>query len=196
MAIPLRTLWIFAAIAGCSGVSGYEFRSEKMFANEIDGHLCRKLFVGGREIAWVARNVETSVGLIVRLCEESVPTSDSPTGRDEVEGGVREGWSVVDLRDGTVRRLSLPGLGDFSNPSFCDGRAAYWAEVEGDSWALVVADLSSGAVLGSVPLGRLDLATDYMYALPQAAWSRDCRVARFEDERYLPVAGIELEIEQ
>ena len=174
--------------AAFAAVASYELRGERRFENSIDVHACRQLHVGGRAIAWVFGLASTSVGLVAKICqEEPIPPGEMVTP-GSTYGGTREGRYVFDVNDGQARRLTLPGLNEFSNPTWCNRFGAYWGSDNHGNHSLVLADLKSRKSIRRVPNGRLTLATDYVGHLAPATWSKDCETATFSDERYLEKA--------
>lgn len=181
---------LVAGIIAWAQVGGYELRGEKKFENEIDSHLCKELFVRNRAVSWVSGATGTSIGVVARICKEVDPPFMGAASPGNLYGGVIRGWHIFDFTTGNASQLSLPGLGEFSNPSFCDQLVAYWSDSADSNYSLVVADLRTRLVVKKVPVGRLELATDYMYHLAPAAWDAGCTVATFNDERYIKETAI------
>lgn len=180
----LLPLLAATGLACAKGVS-YDLRGEKRFQNEIDSHVCKQLYVDGRAVDWVVDVASTSVGLIGKICkQEPAPCgeTDEPSTR---YGGTLQGWLVFDRANGRKEPLNLPGLSDFSNPTFCTRLGAYWGTADGVDYSLVLADLTTGKVVKNIPIGRLNLETDYVYHLAPATWRGDCKTAAFADKRYL-----------
>jgi hypothetical protein len=89
------------------------------------------------------------------------------------------------IKNRNASQLSLPDLDEFSHPSFCGRFVAYWG-VSGDSnYSLVVADLKTRVIVKKLPVGRLELETDYMYHLTPAVWDTGCTIATSSDQRYI-----------
>jgi hypothetical protein len=169
----------------CATGVGYDLRGEKSFQNEIDSHVCKQLYVDGRAVDWVVDVVSTSVGLIGKICKQEPAPYSEAVEPSATYGGTLKGWFIFDLTNGRRKPLNLPGLSDFSNPSFCNRLAAYWGTTNGVEYSLVLADLTTGKIVKNLPIGRLNLETDYVYHLAPATWSGDCNTATFADERYL-----------
>ena len=168
--------------------AGYELRGERQFENSIDAHVCHQLQVGDRAVAWVFGLTSTTVGLVARICqEESMPAGEIVTP-GATYGGTRDGWYVFDVVDGREMLLTLPGLNEFSSPTWCDRLGAYWGGGSNGINSLVLADLKSGQPVRRVLIGQLNLRTDNESHLSPATWSKDCKAATFSDERYLKKA--------
>jgi len=169
----------------CAEGVGYDLRGEKSFQNEIDSHVCKQLYVDGRAVDWVVGVASTSVGLIGKICKEEPAPYGETVEPGATYGGTLKGWFIFDLTNGGKKPLNLPGLSDFSNPSFCTRLGAYWGTANGVDYSLVLADLTTGKIVKNLPIGRLNLETDNLYHLAPATWSGDCMTATFSDERYL-----------
>jgi hypothetical protein len=187
----LLTLLLAVVLPSLASGGPYEFRAEKNFANEIDGHRCKHLFVQRRDAGWVYRPTETAVGLVAKVCKEEPEPYKDAADSGTTYGGVLDGWHVVDQDTGKTTPLTLPQADDFSNPSFCGPWAAYWGIAEGVHNALIVTDLRNKKILKRVPIADVRLATDYMYHLAPATWNKDCTSARFKDERYIKTTVID-----
>jgi hypothetical protein len=143
-------------------------------------------------VAWVFGTVETAAGLVARICnEKALPPEWGNLGPSEVYGRTLDGWYVVSLVTWRASRLRLPGLNNFSNPAFCGQWVAYWGSKRGN-YSLVVASLREGRVVRSIPVGKLDLATDWEYHLAQATWNDNCDYADFSDDRYIKATRIDV----
>jgi hypothetical protein len=163
----------------------YEVRGTKLFENTIDGHECQELYLRDQSVAWVHSTVETSIGLVARICvEEEIPDWDSASP-GTVYGGVRDGWHVIDIGTGVIKPLHLPSLSNYSNPAFCDGLAAYWAVRLAEPSSLILATLESGDIVREIPIGALELETDYMYHLNLPNWDAECQAVTFEHEGHI-----------
>lgn len=185
MSVRWLVVTLLVATPAWSGGATYELRGERLFDNEIDGHRCKQLYIGNREVGWIFGTTETDIGLIGRICKEEAAPFEGAADPGTTYGGVLDGWYVIDIKTRKASQLSLPTLNNFSNPSFCGRRAAYWGVSEGTHYSLVIADLSNKSILKAVPVGELALETDYMYHLAPATWSKNCSAATFADERYI-----------
>jgi hypothetical protein len=175
----IPTLLIAVLVAMPSHViAGLNLRGKLVFENEVDSHECSELVRGHDSIAWVNSPIETSVGVIVRVCEITESPNEVPSSPGVVPGGVKTGWYVVGA-ESALRLLALPFLSDFSSPTFCRGLAAYWALRTDAPSSIILADLHTSAVLAEVSIGQVQLETDHMYHLTQAEWNQQCTSATF-----------------
>jgi hypothetical protein len=182
--VLLLPLFAATGLASANDV-GFDLRGEKTFQNEIDSHVCKQLYVNGHAVDWVVGTVSTSVGLIGKICNQEPAPYAETDKPNAVYGGTVKGWFIFNIADGRKKPLNLPGLSDFSNPTFCSRLGAYWGTANDVDYSLVLADLTTGGSLKNIPIGRLNLETDYVYHLAPATWSGDCKTATFADKRYL-----------
>lgn len=162
----------FAPIAGAHLGAGV------LFENEIDGHVCHPLVIGGEIVAWLFRAYHSGDQLLVQRCRRHPSTEPSPAGRRN--GGVNDWWEVLTVADGfRLSRLRLPLATGFSNPAFCGPLVAYWA-FRGDELLPAVYHLTTRSFGASYSLGRAELATDFTGFLPDPVWNRTCSAATFD----------------
>jgi hypothetical protein len=105
----------------CATGVGYDPRGEKSFQNEIDSHVCEQLYVNDRAVDWVVDVVSTSVGLIGKIGKQEPAPYGEAVAPSATYGGTLKGWFIFDLADGRRKPVNLPGLSDFSKPSFALG---------------------------------------------------------------------------
>ena len=178
-------LFVLSGAASAEDKWRYQLSEKTLFDNQIDGHDCEKLTVDDQFIAWVTGLSEVGSSLIFRICTKAEPPYEGAAPEGAIYGGVASGW--YELKKSThlqPKKLILPKMNDFSNPSYCGSYIAYWGTGAKHTYYAMVYDLRKRILLKEKLVGYAVLETDYMYVLNPPAWSRDCSSVIFDDKRF------------
>jgi hypothetical protein len=152
----------------------------------INAGRCFPLYDGGRLVTWLNSYHLAKTRLLVRRCVEGT------AGAPAVTTGGRPGWvedGFVELRfDGRGRAQFLkfepPLWSEFSSPSFCGARVAYWGtESRADGRVgvhAVLFDLGSMRVLRRAFLGHTPLESDSRDFFTPPRWNAGARSVAFD----------------
>lgn len=167
------------------------------FENDIYSATCFPLFAvsghsqtvsgahdTGTILLWISRAHVAGGRVIVAPCEVAAPFEASST---QIGGAVSASWFEVALiaESGrprvSMRRLDVPGWGEFSAPAFCGRRVAFWSLKAGGELTAHVADLFDSSRRSSSVLGKIEIAgSDMGWGVGTAVWSADCSAAVFD----------------
>ena len=165
-------------------IAGSELGQSIAFENEIDLHSCFPLLMEGQIVAWIHRAHAASRRVLVQRCVEYDPSIVQTGGNRH--GGVRDLWDRVVIGRAGHRlqfvAVTPNGWELFANPSFCGHLVAYWGTPQ-NILAPSIYDITSGRLVASRSLGRVELETDDESFLPPPAWDASCVKAAFDGTR-------------
>jgi hypothetical protein len=163
----------------------YQLQGKTLFENEIDSHYCEKLHVQGNFLFWVTSLADTGKSIVFRKCMKTEEPYQGATSPGSIYGSVEEGWYELQKEpNAQTRKLTLPRLNEFSNPSYCGSNVAYWGADNNDSYFAVVYDLKRRKTVKDQKIGSVSLSTDDMYILNQPNWAEDCSHVTFKDKHF------------
>lgn len=142
----------------------------------ISSGRCFPLFDGSRLVTWLHAYHQAEHRLFVQRCEEAAVGEGVSGSRS---GAIAETYVELTFDQGRTDfgELPTPSWSEFSNPSFCGTRMAYWGvRFDGNeplTVQAIVFDLATGRVVKQAVLGQILPESDSRDFFVRPRWSVD-----------------------